>query len=149
MVAAVSPVRTTETDGRPDPQLIVVALSRDDLRRLDNGELVVKPDDTPGPVRLVQLHGSATRVALTGGEFDATLDGVPVWSHWSFPVRAGQTLKLGSTNAAARPGGMRACPAKPFAPDVLTAIMANLVAARTPRRDRPRRPPGRAARPAR
>src|SRR5437879_7630974 len=51
---------------------------------------------------------SATRVALTGGEFDATLDGVPVWSHWSFPVRAGQTLKLGNTNTAARPGGMRA-----------------------------------------
>lgn len=56
---------TTNSDTRPDPQLIVVAVSRDDLRRLEGGELVVKPDDTPGPVRVVQLHGSTTRVALT------------------------------------------------------------------------------------
>jgi allophanate hydrolase subunit 2 len=44
----------------------------------------------------------ATRVAITGGEFGATLDGVPVYSWWSVPVQAGQLLTL---NAAKR--GMR------------------------------------------
>jgi 5-oxoprolinase (ATP-hydrolysing) subunit C len=44
----------------------------------------------------------ATRIAMTGGEFGATLDGAPVYSWWSLPVRAGQELTL---NAAKR--GMR------------------------------------------
>ncbi|MFC0402649.1 biotin-dependent carboxyltransferase family protein [Paraburkholderia rhizosphaerae] len=44
----------------------------------------------------------ATRVAITGCEFGATLDGVPVHSWWSLPVQAGQQLAL---NAARR--GMR------------------------------------------
>ncbi|MDQ7980812.1 biotin-dependent carboxyltransferase family protein [Paraburkholderia sp. SARCC-3016] len=44
----------------------------------------------------------ATRVAITGGEFGATLDGTPVYSWWSVPVQAGQLLAL---NAAKR--GMR------------------------------------------
>lgn len=36
----------------------------------------------------------ATRVAITGTEFGATLDGQPVYSWWSLPVAAGQTLVL-------------------------------------------------------
>ncbi len=44
----------------------------------------------------------ATRIAITGTEFGATLDGAPVYSWWSLPVQAGQHLTL---NAAKR--GMR------------------------------------------
>jgi allophanate hydrolase subunit 2 len=55
---------------------------------------------TFGPAVLRFPH--ATRVAITGGEFGATLDGVPVYSWWSVPVQAGQLLTL---NAAKR--GMR------------------------------------------
>jgi 5-oxoprolinase (ATP-hydrolysing) subunit C len=36
----------------------------------------------------------ATRVAITGTEFGATLDGKPVYSWWSLPVEAGQELTL-------------------------------------------------------
>lgn len=42
----------------------------------------------------------ATRIALTGTGFGATLDGQPVHAWWSVPVAAGQTLTL----AAARDG---------------------------------------------
>ncbi|HEY3599478.1 MAG TPA: biotin-dependent carboxyltransferase family protein [Paraburkholderia sp.] len=55
---------------------------------------------TFGPTVLRFLR--ATRIAITGTEFGATLDGVPVYSWWSLPVRAGQQLTL---NAAKR--GMR------------------------------------------
>ncbi|MDW9245292.1 allophanate hydrolase subunit 2 family protein [Burkholderia cepacia] len=36
----------------------------------------------------------ATRIAITGTEFGATLDGRRVYSWWSLPVEAGQTLVL-------------------------------------------------------
>jgi biotin-dependent carboxylase-like uncharacterized protein len=36
----------------------------------------------------------ATRIALTGAQFNATLDGAPVYAWWSVPVRAGQELVL-------------------------------------------------------
>jgi biotin-dependent carboxylase-like uncharacterized protein len=36
----------------------------------------------------------ATRIAITGTEFGATLDGKPVYSWWSLPVQAGQELTL-------------------------------------------------------
>ncbi|WP_133649561.1 biotin-dependent carboxyltransferase family protein [Paraburkholderia flava] len=55
---------------------------------------------TFGPV--VLRFARATRVAITGTEFGATLDGQPVHSWWSLPVRAGQELTL---HAAKR--GMR------------------------------------------
>jgi 5-oxoprolinase (ATP-hydrolysing) subunit C len=55
---------------------------------------------TFGPTVLRFLR--ATRVAITGTEFGATLDGTPVYSWWSLPVQAGQQLTL---NAAKR--GMR------------------------------------------
>ncbi|WP_322062196.1 biotin-dependent carboxyltransferase family protein [Paraburkholderia sp. J63] len=56
---------------------------------------------TFGPVAL--RFARATRVAITGTEFGATLGGKPVWSWWSLPVEAGETLVL---NGAKR--GMRA-----------------------------------------
>ncbi|WEY38584.1 biotin-dependent carboxyltransferase family protein [Paraburkholderia sp. SUR17] len=47
---------------------------------------------TFGP--LVLRFPRATRVAITGTDFSATLDGKPVWSWWSLPVQAGQELAL-------------------------------------------------------
>ncbi|MCX8566036.1 MAG: biotin-dependent carboxylase uncharacterized domain-containing protein [Glomeribacter sp. 1016415] len=47
---------------------------------------------TAGPV---SLHFTqTTRVALSGADFSATLDSLPVHAWWSFPVEAGQTLRL-------------------------------------------------------
>ncbi|MGJ7530451.1 biotin-dependent carboxyltransferase family protein [Variovorax sp. GB1P17] len=43
-----------------------------------------------------------TRIALTGDDFSATIDGVPLWPCWSVPVNAGQTLRLTGANAAGR-----------------------------------------------
>ncbi|MGJ7565208.1 biotin-dependent carboxyltransferase family protein [Variovorax sp. GB1R11] len=43
---------------------------------------------------------TGTRIALTGDDFSASLDGVPLRSCWSVPVAAGQTLKLAGANAA-------------------------------------------------
>lgn len=40
-----------------------------------------------------------TRIALAGDDFQATLDGVPLWPCWSVPVAAGQTLRLAGANA--------------------------------------------------
>jgi len=47
---------------------------------------------TVGPMAL--RFAQATRIAITGAQFGATLDDVPVHSWWSLPVRAGQTLVL-------------------------------------------------------
>jgi len=47
---------------------------------------------TFGPVAL--RFARATRVAITGTEFGATLGGKPVWSWWSLPVAAGEELVL-------------------------------------------------------
>ncbi len=49
-----------------------------------------------------------TRIALTGDDFSAQLDGAPLWPCWSVPVAAGQTLKLMGANAAgAKKTGLR------------------------------------------
>ncbi|RKP58549.1 biotin-dependent carboxyltransferase family protein [Pararobbsia silviterrae] len=56
---------------------------------------------TMGPVALRFTH--ATRIAITGTDFNATLDDAHVSSWWSLPVQAGQCLTL---RAARR--GMRA-----------------------------------------
>lgn len=42
---------------------------------------------------------TATRIALTGGDFGARLDGVPLFPNWSVPVAAGQTLTLAGAPA--------------------------------------------------
>jgi len=47
---------------------------------------------TFGPTVLRFKH--ATRIAITGTDFGATLDDKPVYSWWSLPVRAGQELTL-------------------------------------------------------
>lgn len=48
-----------------------------------------------------------TRIALAGDDFGARLDGQPVWPCWSWPVRAGQTLRLGGANEASAKVGVR------------------------------------------
>lgn len=50
---------------------------------------------------------AATRIAITGDDFDARLDGAPLWPGWSVPVRAGQTLKFGRANRSSRKMGLR------------------------------------------
>ena len=47
---------------------------------------------TFGPV--VLRFARATRIAITGTEFGATLAGKPVWSWWSLPVAAGDELVM-------------------------------------------------------
>ena len=47
---------------------------------------------TFGPV--VLRFARATRIAITGTEFGATLAGKPVWSWWSLPVAAGDELMM-------------------------------------------------------
>ena len=47
---------------------------------------------TVGPMAL--RFTQATRIAITGAQFTATLDGSPVHTWWSLPVRAGQQLVL-------------------------------------------------------
>lgn len=55
---------------------------------------------TFGPLVLRFLH--ATRVAITGTEFGATLDDKPAWSWWSLPVQAGQELTLQTARRGVR-----------------------------------------------
>lgn len=48
-----------------------------------------------------------TRIALAGDDFDARLDGRPLRAHWSVPVAAGQTLRLGGANVGIAKKGLR------------------------------------------
>jgi antagonist of KipI len=48
------------------------------------------------------LFPQATTIALTGSDFGATLDGAPLAPWNSTEVRAGQTLRVGSTRSGAR-----------------------------------------------
>ncbi|VTU29005.1 MULTISPECIES: biotin-dependent carboxyltransferase family protein [unclassified Variovorax] len=50
---------------------------------------------------------TATRIALAGDDFDARLDGAPLWPCWSVPVAAGQVLKLASANRWRAKKGLR------------------------------------------
>ncbi|HEV3106220.1 MAG TPA: biotin-dependent carboxyltransferase family protein [Trinickia sp.] len=61
-------------------------------RLVGNAPQAAAIEVTVGPV--VLRFARATRVAITGAEFDATLDGAPVHAWWSLPVRAGQELIL-------------------------------------------------------
>jgi len=49
----------------------------------------------------------ATRIALAGDDFDACLDGVPIWPCWSVAVEPGQILKLGGANRSWLKEGLR------------------------------------------
>jgi 5-oxoprolinase (ATP-hydrolysing) subunit C len=55
---------------------------------------------TFGPVAL--RFARATRIAVTGTEFGASLGGRPVWSWWSLPVAAGDELVLGGAKRGMR-----------------------------------------------
>lgn len=50
---------------------------------------------------------TTTRIALTGDDFGARLDGEPLWPGWSFPVAEGQVLKLERVNSWAAKEGLR------------------------------------------
>ncbi|WP_118181953.1 biotin-dependent carboxyltransferase family protein [Paraburkholderia phosphatilytica] len=100
---------TVQDLGRPGYRHLGVALGGAlDRLALEIGNRLVgnRPDAagleiTFGPT--VLRFPRATRVAITGAEFGATLDSKPVYSWWSVPVQAGQELTL---PAARR--GMRA-----------------------------------------
>ena len=47
------------------------------------------------------------RIAWAGDDFDARLDGQPVWPGWSLPVRAGQILRFGRANRLNGKAGIR------------------------------------------
>jgi 5-oxoprolinase (ATP-hydrolysing) subunit C len=61
-------------------------------RLVGNAPQAAAIEVTMGPTAL--RFTRATRIALTGAEFGATLDGEPVHAWWSLPVRAGQELTL-------------------------------------------------------
>ncbi|WP_321787647.1 biotin-dependent carboxyltransferase family protein [Paraburkholderia sp. J94] len=100
---------TVQDLGRPGYRHLGVATGGAlDTLALEVGNRLVgnRPDAagleiTFGPVAL--RFARATRVAITGTDFGATLGDKPVWSWWSLPVAAGETLVL---NGAKR--GMRA-----------------------------------------
>jgi biotin-dependent carboxylase-like uncharacterized protein len=50
---------------------------------------------------------AATRIAISGDDFDARLDGAPLWPCWSVPVGAGQVLRLGRVNRSGLKKGLR------------------------------------------
>lgn len=50
---------------------------------------------------------TATRIAIAGDDFGATLDGVALWSNWSLPVAAGQVLALAGANRSPLKTGLR------------------------------------------
>ncbi|WP_042269095.1 5-oxoprolinase subunit C family protein [Paraburkholderia heleia] len=100
---------TVQDLGRPGYRHLGVATGGAlDTLALEVGNRLVgnRPDAagleiTFGPVAL--RFARATRIAITGTDFGATLGGRPVWSWWSLPVAAGEELVL---NGAKR--GMRA-----------------------------------------
>jgi 5-oxoprolinase (ATP-hydrolysing) subunit C len=69
-------------------------------RLVGNAREAAAIEVTVGPMALRFTH--ATRVAVTGAEFGPTLDGEPVHTWWSLPVRAGQELVLHGATRGAR-----------------------------------------------
>ena len=61
-------------------------------RLVGNAPQAAAIEVTMGPTAL--RFTQATRVAITGAQFDASLDGKPVHAWWSLPVQAGQELIL-------------------------------------------------------
>jgi biotin-dependent carboxylase-like uncharacterized protein len=61
-------------------------------RLVGNAPQAAAIEVTVGPA--VFRFTQATRIAVTGAQFNATLDGAPVYAWWSLPVRAGQELVL-------------------------------------------------------
>ncbi|HEV2194751.1 MAG TPA: biotin-dependent carboxyltransferase family protein, partial [Candidatus Acidoferrum sp.] len=74
-----------------------------------------------------QFHGACV-VALTGSDFGATLDGVPVHAWTPFEAKQSQTLRLGPTRSGARcylcaRGGIQV---KPFLGSASTHLLSGL-----------------------
>lgn len=73
--------------------------------------LVGNPDGAAGlelTMGACELRFDApTRIAWAGDDFDARLDGLPIWPGWSVPVRAGQVLKFGRANRSNEKTGIR------------------------------------------
>jgi biotin-dependent carboxylase-like uncharacterized protein len=61
-------------------------------RLVGNAPQAAAVEVTMGPTAL--RFTQAARVAITGAQFDASLDGKPVHAWWSLPVQAGQELVL-------------------------------------------------------
>jgi len=83
----------------------------DTLALVLSNRLVGNPDSAAGLELTMggcELRFDApTRIAWTGDDFDARLDGRPVWPGWSVPVHAGQILKFGRTNRTPGKAGIR------------------------------------------
>jgi 5-oxoprolinase (ATP-hydrolysing) subunit C len=69
-------------------------------RLVGNAPQAAAIEVTMGPTALRFTH--ATRIAVTGAEFDATLDGTPVHAWWSLPVQVGQELVLRNARRGVR-----------------------------------------------
>lgn len=73
------------------------------------GNMLVGNPDTAAGLEITMGNcelrfNRATRIAITGDDFGATLDGEAVPTFWSVPVQAGQTLKLAITGNFAAQG---------------------------------------------
>ena len=96
------PLTSVQDLGRPGYRHLGVALggALDPLALTVANRLVGNSADaagleiTLGPTTL--RFTQPTRIALAGADFGATLDDVPIFSWWSVPVAAGQTLTLRS-----------------------------------------------------
>ena len=78
-----------------------------DALSLRIANLLVGNDENAPALEMTLLGGTflfpdSGVVALTGSDFGATLDGVPVAMWASVEVKPGQTLKLGPTKSGAR-----------------------------------------------
>ncbi|WP_233865100.1 biotin-dependent carboxyltransferase family protein [Paraburkholderia adhaesiva] len=99
-VVRAGPLSTVQDRGRPGYRHLGIATGGAlDSLALEVGNRLVgnRPDAagievTLGPV--VLSFARATRIAITGTDYGATLGGRPVWSWWSLPVEAGEELVL-------------------------------------------------------
>jgi len=107
-VLRAGPLTTVQDLGRPGYRHLGVATAGAlDTLALEIGNRLVgnRPDAagievTLGPV--VLRFARATRIALSGADYGATLGGRPVWPCWSLPVGAGEELVLTAGKRAMR-----------------------------------------------
>jgi len=107
-VLRAGPLTTIQDLGRPGYRHLGIATAGAlDTLALEIGNRLVgnRPDAagievTLGPV--VLRFARATRIALSGADYGATLGGRPVWPCWSLPVAAGEELVLSAGKRAMR-----------------------------------------------
>ena len=99
---------TVQDLGRPGfgPMGVSPSGAADPIAMRLGNRLVGNPENTAA-LEMTLLGGTfsfteSTGVALTGSDFGATLDGIPVSPGRSFTAAAGQTLRLGPTRSGAR-----------------------------------------------